>query len=70
MLLVLEPGLVLVQVVQQELRLTLQGDEAGQPLELACMEPPVGDRDLESDDVLAAAGRLERDLIDREARAR
>ena len=66
-LLVLEPGLVLVQVVEQEPRLALEGDEPGQPLELAGVEPPVGDRDLEPDDVLAVPGRLERDLVDREA---
>ena len=56
-----------MQVVQQEPRLALEGDEAGQTLELARVESAVGDRDLEPDDVLAVAGRLERDLVDREA---
>ena len=66
-LLVLDPGLVLVQVVEQQPRLALEGDEPGQALELPGVEPAVGDRDLEPDDVLAVAGRLERDLVDREA---
>ena len=55
----LEPGLVLVQVVEQEARLALERDEAGQPLQLAGVEPPVGDRHLEPDDVPAVAGRLQ-----------
>ena len=59
-LLVLDPGLVLVQVVEQEPRLALEGDEPGQTLELAGVESPIGDRDLEPDDVLA---------VDRSARA-
>ena len=62
----LEPGLVLAQVVEQEPRLALERDEAGQPLELAGVEPAVGDGDPEADR-LAARGRLEADLVDREA---
>ena len=55
----LEPGPVLVQVVEQELRLALERDEAGQTLELAGVEPSIGDRHLEPDDVgtLAASAR-------------
>ena len=57
---------MLAQVIEQELRLTLERDQAGQPLELAGMEPAAGDRHPEADR-LAARGRLEADLVDREA---
>ena len=62
----LEPGLVLVQVVEQELGLPLERDQPGQALELAGMEPSAGDRHPESNR-LAAGCRLEADLVDREA---
>jgi hypothetical protein len=61
-----QPRAVFTQIVDEETSLALERDEASQPRQLAGVEPPVGDGDLEADDVAAGRGRLERDLVDRE----
>ena len=45
----LEPGLVLAQVVEQQLGLALERDEPRQPLQLAGVEAAAGDGDPQPD---------------------
>ena len=69
-LVILDPAAVLLEVVQQEPRLALEGNEAGQPLQLAGVEAAICHGDPQPHRAIAAGGGLELDLVDGEARDR
>ena len=65
-LVILDPAAVFLEVVQQEPRLALEGNEAGQPLQLPGVEAAICHGDPQPHRAFAAGGGLELDLVDGE----